>query len=202
MISVNLPTEVAYVGTSTTSTFDVVFPVFSKVEAEVTITEPDGDIVALVVDIDYSITITRAGVAASLSFISSPRTYLVTGKLKQDYTLTIKRGTTFIQPVKFSTPLSPDAIERNFDRLTVSLISLRETLAQVVIPPAPPAPLFVHYQTTALSVWTVNHNLGMMPSVELWNSGGQFFEAEVLHTSDNRFLVILNTAITGTARCN
>lgn len=70
-------------------------------------------------------------------------------------------------------------------------------------PPGPPgesAATYIHTQSTPSSIWTINHNLGFKPSVELLDSGGNEFDADVLHTSNNQVIVYLNTEIAGIAR--
>lgn len=58
----------------------------------------------------------------------------------------------------------------------------------------------VHVQTQAAAIWTVNHNLGYKPSVELRTTGGVRFVAGIYHISDNHLEVRNNWAIAGTAR--
>ena len=57
-----------------------------------------------------------------------------------------------------------------------------------------------HQQTTASTTWTINHNLGFRPSVELLDSGSQEIEGEVSHPSVNQTVVTLNLATAGLAR--
>lgn len=57
-----------------------------------------------------------------------------------------------------------------------------------------------HQQTTASTTWTINHNLGFRPSVELLDSGSQEIEGEVSHPSINQTVVTLNLATAGLAR--
>lgn len=57
-----------------------------------------------------------------------------------------------------------------------------------------------HTQSSAASTWTINHNLGYKPSVELFNSGGVEIEGEITHTSVNQVVVNFVSAITGGAR--
>jgi hypothetical protein len=46
--------------------------------------------------------------------------------------------------------------------------------------------------------WVVNHNLGAVPAaVTLLTVGGVEIEANIVHTSDNQFVVDLNPAIGG-----
>lgn len=69
-------------------------------------------------------------------------------------------------------------------------------------PPGPPGGTagvnFV--QPTPAATWTINHNLGYRPSVELFDTGGNEFVADVLHTSINQVVVQLADPIAGSAR--
>lgn len=57
-----------------------------------------------------------------------------------------------------------------------------------------------HTQTAALSIWTINHNLGYKPSVQIFTTGGLEMLAEIQHISINQVTVTFNNAVTGTAR--
>lgn len=61
---------------------------------------------------------------------------------------------------------------------------------------------YTHTQTTASALWTVNHNLGFKPNVQLLSTGGVVLEADVVHASDNHCLVYFAVAVTGSARCS
>lgn len=69
-------------------------------------------------------------------------------------------------------------------------------------PPGPPGGTAgVNFiQPTPASVWTINHNLGYRPGVELLDTGGNEFVAQVLHTSVNQVVVTLADPIAGSAR--
>lgn len=59
----------------------------------------------------------------------------------------------------------------------------------------------VHTQASASATWTINHNLGRRPLVQLYTVGGVEFAAEITHTSVNQAVVTMASAIAGTARC-
>jgi hypothetical protein len=59
---------------------------------------------------------------------------------------------------------------------------------------------YTHTQSTPATTWTINHNLGYRPSVELFNSGMQEIDAEIAHPSVNQTVVTLNPATAGLAR--
>lgn len=60
---------------------------------------------------------------------------------------------------------------------------------------------FVHTQSAAAVEWTVNHNLGFKPVTEVFDTGGNALEVQVLHISDNQLKVYLTAARAGIARC-
>lgn len=60
----------------------------------------------------------------------------------------------------------------------------------------------VSYSFASALQWTVNHNLGYRPAVEVMNGGGEEIEAEVLHISVNQCRVTFNTPTAGSVRLN
>lgn len=64
----------------------------------------------------------------------------------------------------------------------------------------PKALSFMFSQPTPSAVWTVNHNLGFKPAVELFNSGSQEIEGDVVHTSSNQTVISFNLSVAGFAR--
>lgn len=59
---------------------------------------------------------------------------------------------------------------------------------------------YVHQQSAPAGTWTINHNLGFRPSVELLDSGGQEIDGEVSHPTVNQTVVALSPATAGLAR--
>jgi hypothetical protein len=59
---------------------------------------------------------------------------------------------------------------------------------------------YVFTQSTAASVWTINHNRGSVPSVEVFDSGSQEIEADVTHPSVNQTVILFTVPTTGFAR--
>lgn len=59
---------------------------------------------------------------------------------------------------------------------------------------------YVHTQASASSSWTIAHNLGYIPSVYLYTTGGLEFEGAVIHVSNNVCIVTLNVPLAGYAR--
>lgn len=58
-----------------------------------------------------------------------------------------------------------------------------------------------HTQSTAASVWTINHNLGVQPSITVLDTGGNALLAQVLHVSVNQAQIQFATPVAGIARC-
>jgi len=59
---------------------------------------------------------------------------------------------------------------------------------------------FVFTQSTVATTWTINHNLGHIPSVEVFDSGSQEIEADVSHPDINQTLILFTVPTTGFAR--
>ena len=61
---------------------------------------------------------------------------------------------------------------------------------------------YLHTQSSPASTWTVNHNLGTRPAVEVRDTGGNEILAGVTHASANQVLISFVSAKTGTAFCS
>jgi len=59
---------------------------------------------------------------------------------------------------------------------------------------------YVFTQSTPASTWTINHNLGHVPSVEVFDSGSQEIEADVTHPTVNRTVIVFSVPLSGFAR--
>ena len=62
------------------------------------------------------------------------------------------------------------------------------------------AAAYVHTQASPATTWTINHNLGFRPTVELLDSGSQEIDGAIAHPSVNQTVVTLNPATAGLAR--
>lgn len=69
-------------------------------------------------------------------------------------------------------------------------------------PAGPSGAGYTHIQSIASTTWTINHNLGYRPSVEILDSGSQEIEGDVSHPTVNQTVVTLSPATAGTARLN
>lgn len=67
-------------------------------------------------------------------------------------------------------------------------------------PQGPSGSAYVHTQSSSSSTWTINHNLGFRPSVELLDSGSQEIDGDIAHPTTNQTVVTLNPATAGLAR--
>lgn len=54
-------------------------------------------------------------------------------------------------------------------------------------------------QFSELSQWIVNHNLGYRPAVEVYNIGWQEIDADVVHLTNNQFVVNFTKPTQGVA---
>lgn len=57
-----------------------------------------------------------------------------------------------------------------------------------------------HNQPTASATWTISHNLGYKPIVQIYDSGSQLVEADVSHLSVNTVVILFSTPTAGFAR--
>lgn len=85
---------------------------------------------------------------------------------------------------------------------TVVTVPVTNTVTAVTQGPQGPAggSAFVYQQAAPAATWTINHNLGYKPSVELLDAGSQEIDGEVAHPTDNQTVVTLNPASAGLAR--
>lgn len=75
-------------------------------------------------------------------------------------------------------------------------------------PPGPPGPQgesasdlsYLHLQPTPSATWTINHNLGLKPVVQLFTTGSQEFDGLVTHTSNNQCVATMTAPVAGFAR--
>lgn len=61
---------------------------------------------------------------------------------------------------------------------------------------------FVHTQSSAATVWTVNHGLGKFPAVTILNSTGEEIATKVVHDDDDNTSIHFGSAVTGKAIFN
>lgn len=85
---------------------------------------------------------------------------------------------------------------------TVVTVPVTSTVTAIAQGPQGPAGsgAYIHTQSAASTTWTINHNMGFRPSVELLDSGSQEIDGEVSHPSVNQTVVTLNPASAGLAR--
>lgn len=82
-------------------------------------------------------------------------------------------------------------LQQNVNRIEISQIALFVPPTQTI------GHLFT--QGSPADTWTVNHNLGRKPVVQLLSTGGAEMLGEILHTSDNQFIVYFDSALAGFA---
>lgn len=61
---------------------------------------------------------------------------------------------------------------------------------------------FVHHQDVPALVWTIQHNLGKKPSVEIIDSAGTKVEGEIEYIDDNTVRIKFTAEFSGKAICN
>jgi hypothetical protein len=59
---------------------------------------------------------------------------------------------------------------------------------------------YVFTQSSAATTWTINHNLGHVPSVEVFDSGSQEVDADVSHPNVNQTVIVFSVPLSGFAR--
>lgn len=85
----------------------------------------------------------------------------------------------------------------SFESAEISKTIVQEMVFQLSAIPVSGSGSYEHSQTSPSSLWTVNHNLGFYPVVDVLSSGGIIVEAEVVHTTTNQVLISFNTPQTG-----
>lgn len=61
---------------------------------------------------------------------------------------------------------------------------------------------YTHSQGLPSTVWTINHNLGRRPSVNVEDSAGSIMEGAVDHIDDNNLVITFNNGFSGEAHLN
>lgn len=85
---------------------------------------------------------------------------------------------------------------------TVVTVPITSTVTAITEGPQGPTGSggYVFTQSSPAATWTINHNLGFKPAVELLDSGSQEIDGEVAHPSINQTVITLNPATAGVAR--
>jgi hypothetical protein len=87
---------------------------------------------------------------------------------------------------------------------TVVTVPVTSTVTATTVGPQGPkgdtGTAFEYVQAAPATTWTINHNLGFRPSVELLDAGSQEIDGDVAHPTVNQTVVTLNPASAGLAR--
>ena len=87
---------------------------------------------------------------------------------------------------------------------TVVTVPVTNTVTATTVGPQGPkgdaGTAFEYVQAAPATTWTINHNLGYRPSVELLDAGSQEIDGEIAHPSINQTVVTLSPASAGLAR--
>ena len=86
------------------------------------------------------------------------------------------------------------------DTVVVTVPVTSTVTATTAGPQGPAGAGYLHQQTSASTTWTINHNLGFRPAVELFDSGSQEIEGDVSPPSINQAIITVNPATAGSAR--
>lgn len=66
----------------------------------------------------------------------------------------------------------------------------------------PPGTKFLHTQSTPLSTWVINHNLGARPNISVTSMGGVEYLVEIIHATVNQAVVYFEAPAAGFATCS
>lgn len=58
---------------------------------------------------------------------------------------------------------------------------------------------YIHNQSTAASTWTISHNLGFFPSVNVVDNGGNMVIGDVLYITENQVSISFSASFGGKA---
>lgn len=78
---------------------------------------------------------------------------------------------------------------------TIPIIVSTAVSETVVVEPSP----FFYYQLNASTTWTITHNKGYKPLVDIFTLGGMELIGDVVHLSDNVIQVYFNSPMAGFA---
>lgn len=113
------------------------------------------------------------------------------------------------QRFKFQSDTPPQQTETRFVASIMAAFNDAKPITGVVVySPTPPDPYhyavfvrYVHTQVSALSTWIVNHNLGTIPVVQVYDSVGNVIQAQITHTSPNQVQISFSAPQAGYAQC-
>lgn len=86
------------------------------------------------------------------------------------------------------------------NKQTMAKIAARGPQGERGPPGAPATGAGTDFPQSSALQWTINHNFGYRPSVELIDSSGREFDAEIQHLSENTVRVTFLVATAGIAR--
>jgi len=87
---------------------------------------------------------------------------------------------------------------------TIVTVPVVSTVSAIAVGPQGPQGVagagYDFVQSSPSASWTINHNLGYKPGVDVYDSGSQQIQAEVSHTSVNQTVILLTASTAGFAR--
>lgn len=63
-------------------------------------------------------------------------------------------------------------------------------------------PTYTHQQSSPDSVWVINHNLGIKPLIQVYNTGSQLITGNIVHISNQQTIAYFSTSVAGYAKLN
>ena len=85
------------------------------------------------------------------------------------------------------------------DTLRVSMIKSNDNFTELY--PKVDAK-YVHTQGVPATLWSIAHNLGKFPSIQMFDSSGENHEGLITHIDSNNAKIEINAGFSGVAYCN
>jgi len=134
LIPLNTAASLSFIGNGTASVFSITFPTFEDGDIVANVTSSTGISTTLVLDVDFSLSnIGKPNTNASFTLINAAQVWLIAGKLKTGYTLTVEFSQNAYQPSKFRDlgRFAPEVFEKGLDRLTMNILALKQSSSSV-----------------------------------------------------------------------
>lgn len=79
--------------------------------------------------------------------------------------------------------------------------NLNDNLSQLFAGGGNPVPVFDFTQVSPQDTWTVNHDLGVYPSVVIRDASGVVVNADIRYTSTLQLIITFASPFAGSCRC-
>jgi hypothetical protein len=84
----------------------------------------------------------------------------------------------------------------------IGIVELQAGVLSIPQLTQPTQPKYTHLEPIASSIWTINHNLGFRPIVQVYTLGGSVLVCDILQASINQVILNFSTPIAGYAQLN